>query len=61
MNDLNIKLDKIIDAWLNGNYDFNHKKNSLRKHLGVNEVSQCDDLELKKKYWVYLSRWEAMQ
>jgi hypothetical protein len=56
-----VELDKIINAWLDENYDLNHKKNSVKKHLKVDEVSECDDLELKKRYWAYLSRGEIMQ
>ena len=54
-------LDKLIDAWLDEHYDLRHKQNSVRFHLGVDRVSDCDDPELKKRYWAYLTRGEIMQ
>lgn len=48
------QLDKIINAWLDENYDIKHKSNSIRKHLQAETVEACQDIELKKKYWNYL-------
>ena len=51
-------LDKEIEDWLDENYDESHKKNSLRKHLKVDEPYLCDDYYLKKEYLKYLKSKE---
>jgi hypothetical protein len=51
-------LDKEIEDWLNENYDESHKKNSLRKHLKVDEPYLCDDYYRKEEYLKYLKSKE---
>ena len=48
------KLDKIISAWLDENYEQKHKINSIRKHLNVDNISDCQNLEQKQRYLRYL-------
>ena len=47
-------LDKIINAWLDENYELKHKQNSVRKHLNVDNVEDCTDLPSKENYYRYL-------
>lgn len=48
------RLDKIINAWLDENYELNHRLNSIKKHLKVDNVSDCQDAEQKQRYLKYL-------
>lgn len=48
------RLDKTINAWLDENYEPSHKLNSIRKHLKVDNVNDCQDAELKQRYLKYL-------
>ena len=48
------RLDKIINAWLDENYEQKHKINSIRKHLNVDNISDCQNLEQKQRYLRYL-------
>ena len=48
------RLDKIINAWLDENYEQKHKINSIRKHLNVDNISDCQSLEQKQRYLRYL-------
>jgi hypothetical protein len=47
-------LNHQIEMWLDENYDEQHKLNSLRKHLNVDDVSKCLDPDRKKSYLEYL-------
>lgn len=47
-------LNHQIETWLDENYDEQHKLNSLRKHLNVDDVSKCLDPDRKKSYLEYL-------
>jgi hypothetical protein len=47
-------LNHQIETWLDKNYDEQHKLNSLRKHLNVDDVSKCLDPDRKKSYLEYL-------
>lgn len=50
------ELDKLINNWLDENYDEKHKKFSIRKHLdGAEEVGECLDYDLKCEYYKYLN------
>ena len=47
--------DRIIALWKAAGYEHGfHKRNSLRKHLDVDRLSECDDWDKLREYETYL-------